>query len=222
MEELGESEDTLNEIIGILERRQLYSLESILLAEQEGKFLPLSQNILMILKRRRDGSGVNEEPKKSQAPEKEVPVIEDPQKSKAPGKAKHVYHEDPYADILSQGEFGLEKMKLLLEEANNGVHKWVWEMTDQQPSAPYLIIDPAKEPPPPNKINSELPPPIVKQEMKRVVELLRPHRPKLAKMFEHCYPNTLSTTTTLLDDNTTYVITGDIDLMWLRDSSAQV
>jgi meiotically up-regulated gene 157 (Mug157) protein len=41
-------------------------------------------------------------------------------------------------------------------------------------------------------------------------------------MFRKCYPNTLETTTSLLDDGTTYVITGDIDLMWLRDSSAQV
>jgi meiotically up-regulated gene 157 (Mug157) protein len=41
-------------------------------------------------------------------------------------------------------------------------------------------------------------------------------------MFRKCYPNTLETTVTMLDDGTAYVITGDIDLMWLRDSSAQV
>lgn len=45
---------------------------------------------------------------------------------------------------------------------------------------------------------------------------------KLANMFRQCYPNTLETTTRLLDDGTTFVFTGDIPAMWLRDSSAQV
>lgn len=49
--------------------------------------------------------------------------------------------------------------------------------------------------------------------------------PKLAWMFANCFPNTLDTTVDyeLLDGKPdTYVITGDIDAMWLRDSSAQV
>lgn len=46
--------------------------------------------------------------------------------------------------------------------------------------------------------------------------------PKLREMFKNCYPNTLETTTTILPDRTTFVITGDIPAMWLRDSSAQV
>ena len=44
-------------------------------------------------------------------------------------------------------------------------------------------------------------------------------------MFENCFPNTLDTTVDfeILNGNPdTYVITGDIDAMWLRDSSAQV
>ncbi len=46
--------------------------------------------------------------------------------------------------------------------------------------------------------------------------------PELAATFSQCYPNVLRTTTELLDDGTTFVFTGDIPAMWLRDSSAQV
>ncbi|WP_261306582.1 glycoside hydrolase family 125 protein [Paenibacillus andongensis] len=46
--------------------------------------------------------------------------------------------------------------------------------------------------------------------------------PKLLAMFKNCYPNTLETTTKIMDDNTAFVFTGDIPAMWLRDSSAQV
>ena len=49
--------------------------------------------------------------------------------------------------------------------------------------------------------------------------------PELAWMFENCYPNTLDTTVKYNDKDgrpDTFVITGDIDAMWLRDSSAQV
>ncbi|MDF9831162.1 glycoside hydrolase family 125 protein [Parabacteroides sp. PF5-6] len=49
--------------------------------------------------------------------------------------------------------------------------------------------------------------------------------PKLAWMFENCFPNTLDTTCEHSMKNgkpDTFVITGDIHAMWLRDSSAQV
>jgi uncharacterized protein len=48
---------------------------------------------------------------------------------------------------------------------------------------------------------------------------------ELGWMFENCFPNTLDTTVKFYYKNNkayTYVITGDIDAMWLRDSSAQV
>lgn len=48
---------------------------------------------------------------------------------------------------------------------------------------------------------------------------------ELAWMFGNCFPNTLDTTVdfeTINGKPDTYVITGDIDAMWLRDSSAQV
>ena len=51
---------------------------------------------------------------------------------------------------------------------------------------------------------------------------------EIAWLFENCFPNTLDTTVDF-DQHAgdgkrpdTYVITGDIDAMWLRDSSAQV
>lgn len=49
--------------------------------------------------------------------------------------------------------------------------------------------------------------------------------PELAWMFENCYPNTLDTTVDyeIVDGKPdTFIITGDIDAMWLRDSTAQV
>jgi meiotically up-regulated gene 157 (Mug157) protein len=48
---------------------------------------------------------------------------------------------------------------------------------------------------------------------------------ELAWLFENCFPNTLDTTVDfeMVDGRPdTYVITGDIDAMWLRDSTAQV
>ena len=49
--------------------------------------------------------------------------------------------------------------------------------------------------------------------------------PELAWMFENCFPNTLDTTVDyeVIDgQDDTFIITGDIDAMWLRDSTAQV
>lgn len=60
--------------------------------------------------------------------------------------------------------------------------------------------------------------------IKRIAETqaLILNNPKLARMFETCYVSTLETTTAIMDDNTSYVMTGDIPAMWLRDSTAQV
>lgn len=64
---------------------------------------------------------------------------------------------------------------------------------------------------------------VIELEIKRVKSLLT--NEKLGTMFENCFPNTLDTTVHYrkkdgLDD--TFVYTGDIHAMWLRDSGAQV
>ena len=51
---------------------------------------------------------------------------------------------------------------------------------------------------------------------------LAQREPKLLPLFRQCYINTLETTVNLLNDDTTFVITGDIPAMWLRDSTAQI
>ena len=75
--------------------------------------------------------------------------------------------------------------------------------------------------PPKNKrtFKSEAVEEIIKEVKKSIVN------PELAWMFENCYPNTLDTTVDyeVIDGKPdSFVITGDIDAMWLRDSTAQV
>lgn len=65
----------------------------------------------------------------------------------------------------------------------------------------------------------------VENKIKEITGLLK--NAKLAWMFSNCYPNTLDTTvhykTSESDKNEdTFVYTGDIHAMWLRDSAAQV
>jgi len=64
----------------------------------------------------------------------------------------------------------------------------------------------------------------VEKEIARIKSILT--NPKLAWMFENCFPNTIDTTVhyrLAADGNDdTFVYTGDIHAMWLRDSGAQV
>jgi meiotically up-regulated gene 157 (Mug157) protein len=63
----------------------------------------------------------------------------------------------------------------------------------------------------------------VEKEIVRVTSAIAD--PDIAWIFQNCYPNTLDTTVHFSDDGgkpDTMVITGDINAMWLRDSSAQV
>ncbi len=64
----------------------------------------------------------------------------------------------------------------------------------------------------------------VEAEIERVVGMLE--NPRLKWMFANCYPNTLDTTVHPVESEDglpdTFVYTGDIPAMWLRDSGAQV
>lgn len=65
----------------------------------------------------------------------------------------------------------------------------------------------------------------VEQKIREVVGLLK--NPRLAWMFVNCYPNTIDTTVHYEESDSlghpdTFVYTGDIHAMWLRDSGAQV
>ncbi|WP_161980612.1 glycoside hydrolase family 125 protein [Streptococcus sp. S784/96/1] len=46
--------------------------------------------------------------------------------------------------------------------------------------------------------------------------------PSWQKIFETCFTDTLDNTVTVLEDGTSFVLTGDIPAMWLRDSTAQI
>lgn len=64
--------------------------------------------------------------------------------------------------------------------------------------------------------------PVSVQKLLAAVKEKLKDEPKLYEMFETCYTNTLNKTVKILDDGTTYVITGDIPAMWQRDSVAQL
>ena len=65
---------------------------------------------------------------------------------------------------------------------------------------------------------------VIDQKIKEVKRILKDN-PRLAWMFGNCFPNTLETTAHYRQpdgDDDTFVYTGDIPAMWLRDSGAQV
>ena len=63
---------------------------------------------------------------------------------------------------------------------------------------------------------------VVERVIEETVTLLK--NEKLRWMFANCFPNTLDTTVFYESEpeDDTFVVTGDIPAMWLRDSSAQV
>src|SRR5699024_6433118 len=71
-----------------------------------------------------------------------------------------------------------------------------------------------------SSMNKEIP-----TSMKNLIEEVKTafsNDEKVQSLFENCFSNTYETTIRPQDDSTTFVITGDIPAMWLRDSAAQV
>ncbi|CAG8631734.1 13838_t:CDS:2 [Funneliformis mosseae] len=66
--------------------------------------------------------------------------------------------------------------------------------------------------------------PIVEEVIKKIT--LNMKDKDLARLFENCWPNTLDTTIAWTDDSKgyprTFIVTGDIPAMWLRDSTNQI
>lgn len=65
-------------------------------------------------------------------------------------------------------------------------------------------------------------PEILLKEADKLEEYYSIHYKSLAPLVRQCFLNTMETTVKRLEDGSTYVITGDINAMWLRDSAAQV
>lgn len=66
---------------------------------------------------------------------------------------------------------------------------------------------------------------VIPESMQKLIQHVKeffPQDEKLQHMFEQCFVNTYTTTLKKQEDGKTFVITGDIPAMWLRDSAAQV
>ena len=62
---------------------------------------------------------------------------------------------------------------------------------------------------------------IVREWLDQVAERAKEY-PEWVDVFERCYTDTLDNTVEILEDGSTFVLTGDIPAMWLRDSTAQL
>ena len=94
-----------------------------------------------------------------------------------------------------------------------------------EPKVWYCASEPSvyedRRPDPQDRLFTSL---AVEAEIEKVTAMLE--NPRLRWMFANCYPNTLDTTVHPVESSDgqpdTYVYTGDIPAMWLRDSGAQV
>ncbi len=132
------------------------------------------------------------------------------------------FHHDPISTI-QRSKKALEKLKILLNSVMSSHDQpWIWSPTAQYPSVPYQPTSLSDENIPKPIHNIPIVPQSVNDEINRVCQRLNQANKNggeiWCKLFRKCYADTLATTATLLDDNSTYIITGDIDLMWLRDS----
>ena len=111
-----------------------------------------------------------------------------------------------YEDIMAGGELTLEM----------GTEQKIWYCADEPEE--YVSQRPA----PQDRLFSS---DAIERKIAQVSNLLT--NPRLAWMFANCFPNTLDTTVHFTDSDDsghpdTFIYTGDIHAMWLRDSGAQV
>lgn len=109
-----------------------------------------------------------------------------------------------HSDLMKGGELRFEM----------GAEPKVWYCADEPEK--YISQRPAKE----NRLFVSQ---AVENKIDSICALLE--NPRLKWMFANCFPNTLDTTVHFRekgDSTETYVYTGDIPAMWLRDSGAQV
>ena len=124
---------------------------------------------------------------------------------------------------IERSRKALENFKQLLTNViSPNAYPWIWLPTDEYPSVPYQPTSLTNKNIPKSISNNSIIPQSIKKEINRVCQRLKTidqiGGDIWCKLFSKCYIDTIATTTTLLDDNSTYIITGDIDLMWLRDS----
>lgn len=128
-----------------------------------------------------------------------------------------------HTSTLQRSRKALEKFRYLLDSLRSSSdHAWIWSPTDEYPSVPYQptsllnnnqTITLEKLQSIPQSVENE-----ITRVCQRLIRANENHGQHWCQLFRKCFADTLSTTTSLLSDQTTYVITGDIDLMWLRDS----
>lgn len=63
---------------------------------------------------------------------------------------------------------------------------------------------------------------MTEQQIQKIVTEKMAHRPKIIEMFKNCYSDTLENTIRFGEDDTVFMLTGDIPAMWLRDSTNQL
>lgn len=63
---------------------------------------------------------------------------------------------------------------------------------------------------------------MTEQQILKLVEEKMAHRPKIVEMFKNCYADTLDNTIKFGENDTVFMLTGDIPAMWLRDSTNQL
>ena len=111
----------------------------------------------------------------------------------------------------------MNRRRFVQQSAGMGVGVLVGGLSQAQAAEPTFPV--VREAPAKRNFTSEA----VEQTIGRMKKTIRD--PELAWLFENCFPNTIDTTVTysVIDGKPdSFVITGDIDAMWLRDSTAQV